>query len=228
MANQYEETNDEYVSYPPKIQNNKPRYHEEIAQRACQNIKLPKRERNLFLYYESCSTGFKPALSLVENKTNIAANKISEIRKRLHDKCLIRYNRDKKIITIQWDVIKSYASGLALNHKWFYSPAEYEYYFKKIKDCKPKYKYKNKCRELTKTESKFFTYFENLTAFEYDSFLQSIPVRDGLAFRKVQVIDTEADLKQERDILYSSFFDELKEQTQYISTFPEYDEALPF
>ncbi len=228
MAKQKQETNGGYVSYPPKIINNKPRFHKEIALKACTILRLPKRERNLFLYYESCSTGFKPALSLVEKKTEIAANKISEIRKRLHDKCLICYNREKKVLTIRWDVIASYSSGSILNHHRFYSPAEYEYYFKKIKDCNPKYKYRNVCRELTKEETKFFNYLENLTAYQYDTFLKVIPEREGLRFRRVQVIDTEADLEQEKKLLFGFINEGLNEQMPDKSAFPEYDEALPF
>ena len=228
MAKQNQATNGGYVSYPPKIINNKPRFHKEIALKACCTLKLPKRERNLFLYYESCSTGFKPALSLVEKKTEIAANKISEIRKRLHDKCLICYDRDKKVLTIQWEVIASYACGLILNHQRFYSPAEYEYHFKKIRDCKPKYKYKNVCRELTKAETMFFNYLENLTAYQYDILLKAMPERNGLRFRRVQVIDTEADFEQERKLLFGSINEGIKEPIPYKSVFPEYDEALPF
>ena len=69
---------------------------------------------------------------------------------------------------------------------------------------------------------------ENLTAYQYDTFLKVIPEREGLRFRRVQVIDTEADLEQEKKLLFGFINEGLNEQMPDKSAFPEYDESLPF
>lgn len=80
---------------------------EQIAAAASDNLRLPRRERQLLCYYASCSTGFAPALKLVEKECNIAANKISEIRQKLAGKKMILI--DKDAIVIDWFRLRAFA-----------------------------------------------------------------------------------------------------------------------
>lgn len=81
-----------------------------MAATAARNVRLSKRGTRLLMYYENCITGFRPSCRYVEMRTNIPANKVSEIRKELVMRGMVGYE-DNKII-FDWQRMRIY-TGLA-------------------------------------------------------------------------------------------------------------------
>ena len=108
-TNSEQKNNNVYVSNPPQIHHSgqKPDNWMRMIDDAAKNIHIRSQAVRLLKYYAQNENGFRPALSLIEKNTGIAANKVSEIRKRLVKRGLIAYTGEK--IYIDWKHIRIYA-----------------------------------------------------------------------------------------------------------------------
>lgn len=101
------------IHSPPKIIHiQRPYFYLSMAADACTNVKLSGVPTKLFLYYASQATGFRPSLLEISKHTGIRPNKISEHRKILEQRTLIRYlkNDSKSKIIINWKQIRLFAA----------------------------------------------------------------------------------------------------------------------
>lgn len=103
--------NDNIQRSPPQIIHSEPRpeAYRQMIEDASRNIHLRKQSSALLLCYASHANHFRPALELIEKQTGIAKNKVSEIRKRLHDRGLISYNAEQGYIYIDWRRVRAFA-----------------------------------------------------------------------------------------------------------------------
>ncbi|MGN0992185.1 MAG: hypothetical protein ACI4O4_12085 [Candidatus Ventricola sp.] len=94
--------------YIPDISNEQ---RQEIAMAAANNVRLSARATKLLLFYCNQANGFAPALKLIERKTGIAPNKVSEIRQELVKKSLIAYQQQalRGKIVIDWLHLSAFA-----------------------------------------------------------------------------------------------------------------------
>lgn len=164
--------NNDYASNPPQILHNvqRPENWVQMIDDAAKNIHVRNQAVRLLKYYAQNENGFRPALSLIEMSTGLAANKISEIRKRLVKKGLIAYTGDK--IYIDWRHIRIFAGlekpiRIPQNGICYFAPAE-----KQPKSSGRRYPSKNKRRKKNKpSEStsveKFYRYIETLDEKEF-------------------------------------------------------------
>jgi len=78
----------------------------EVADR----LRLSKRETALLRYYSGVFGHFKPAIKTIADNTGIDRNKIWEIRAQLHDKGLLYYDKEDRVIYIDWSRLRALAS----------------------------------------------------------------------------------------------------------------------
>ena len=164
--------NNIYVTNPPQIHHSgqKPDNWMQMIDDAAKNIHIRNQAVRLLKYYAQNGNGFRPALSLIEITTGIAANKISEIRKRLVQKGLIAYTGDK--IFIDWNHIRIYAGldkpiRIPQKGNCYFAPA------KKQPKCSGRRRfqsnrrcYKGKPSEMSSVD-KFYQYLETLNEKEF-------------------------------------------------------------
>ncbi|HNW87734.1 MAG TPA: hypothetical protein PLP25_01265 [Candidatus Limiplasma sp.] len=176
------------------------------------------------MYYESCKTGFHPALKQVGKETGIPSNKISEIRKRLNEKCLIRFKNEARTLEILWDAVTNYALKVfPKNGYGHYTPEDYYYYFVRIRTLTTSYEFKGTCIVLSPIQKRFIEYLENLTSYEYEVLLSSFPEKKEFLGKRVPYIDE----AEPQDNQNWSFGQESTVSTQSL-ILPEYDPKLPF
>lgn len=213
------------------IINHKPQHHKDIAIKACKNLGLTKRETKLFLYYESCKTGFHPALMQIENETGIATNKISEKRKKLHDKCLIRYCNEKRSIVILWLAVTNYANEIfPANGYGYYTPDDYSYYLVPLEKLESFSRKNISNVDLSSTQCYFLNFLGGLTWYEYELLLSTFPEKKSAPYRTgaffVYGDETQEQLFKPNFLLNSD--DHKSEIVNSPYVFPEIDNPLPF
>lgn len=112
-------------------------------------------------------------MKCVEERTGIAKNLVSQIRKELVDHGLIAYDQER--ITIDWDRMQIFAAlekPLPKHGKHTYAPVDVaakdwsRIPLNKTQEAK-RLKYRNPMRQLETWEEDFFHFMESLTAEEY-------------------------------------------------------------
>ena len=161
-----------YASIPPQIHHSghRPANWEQMIDDAAMNIHIRNQAVRLLKFYAQHKNGFRPALSLIEKATGIAANKVSEVRKRLVKKGLIAYTGDK--IYIDWNHIRIYAGlnkpiRIPQKGNCYFAPAE-----EHLKNSGRRYPSKNtrqQKRQLSELSSieRFYLYLQSLNEEEF-------------------------------------------------------------
>ena len=142
------------------------------------------------MIYADSAEGFRPALKLIEDRTGITQNKVSEIRKELVDHGLIAY--DQKTIIIDWERMQTFAAlnkPLPKHGQHTYAPVNTtDKDWSRIPLYKTKearqLKYRNPMRKLEEWEKDFFNRLEDMTAEEYGEIIRgmgadTIPPKEG-------------------------------------------------
>lgn len=94
-------------SPPPRIEySSRPPYYRQVVDDAAKNVRLSARASALLTYYCNQASGFSPALKLIERKTGIAQNKVSEIRQELVRKGVLWYDAGEHVIFIDWERLR--------------------------------------------------------------------------------------------------------------------------
>lgn len=83
-------------------------YQESMLRDAAAHVRLSPSAAALLVYYGTQAERFRPSLKLIERKTGISANKVSEKRKELVDHGLIFYVPGI-MVAIRWEVIRIFA-----------------------------------------------------------------------------------------------------------------------
>lgn len=76
---------------------------------AARNVKLEANALSLLALYADCAEGFAPALKTIQDRTGISRDHVSRIRGQLHDRALIAYDRDARLIVVRWANIRAFA-----------------------------------------------------------------------------------------------------------------------
>lgn len=151
---------------------------------AAKNIHIRNQATALLECYASHATGFRPAAELITQQTGIAANKISEVRKKLVDYGLIAYKNDPGFIFINWQRISTYAllpEPLKLHQykNYFFAPVKnnsgkWAFLFRRtIGMLGKRYRIRNP-RKLSRKETRFFSLLEKMTEEEYFQIVAAI------------------------------------------------------
>ena len=208
---------------PTMIINNRPFQYTLIAKIACDQMRLSPRERKLFLYFVSCKTGFRPALKQIQKETGISSNKVSEIRSKLHNKCLVKYNRDRRTIKILWKAVEHYSLGkFPRNGHGHYTPDDYDYYLTMIKDLPNQYKVRKYHPSLKKDEIRFLEYLETLTAYEYGETLAIFPENKELSREQFSLAEIDDRIALEKSILLDMY----SEENDWVSETPKVEQKI--
>ena len=123
------------------------------------------------------------SMELITRATGIPANKISQVRKRLVDKGLIGFDRQKEIILIDWRRIRIFAAlekplRLPNSGNYYFAPVRRETTVKKtLKELGRQYRIRN-TRELTSTEVYYYDRLEQLTESEFLDLMRCLPDRE--------------------------------------------------
>lgn len=81
----------------------------EMARDACKNVRLSKRATNLFLYYASCKSGFRPSEKVICDNAGLDGN-IRYLRIELVSRGLIGYGANfENMLVIDWNRVRSFA-----------------------------------------------------------------------------------------------------------------------
>lgn len=83
-------------------------YQASMLRDAAAHVRLSPSAAALLVYYGTQAERFRPSLKLIERKTGISANKVSEKRKELVDHGLIFYVPGI-MVAIRWEVIRIFA-----------------------------------------------------------------------------------------------------------------------
>ena len=170
--------NNIHVSNPPQIHHcgQKPDNWMQMIDDAAKNIHIRDQAVRLLKYYAQNGNGFRPALSLIKKKTGIAANKVSEIRKRLVKKGLIAYTGNK--ICIDWKHIRIYAGldkPIRIPQKGicYFAPAEEKQKNSGRRYPPKKKKYQNKKLSELSSEEKFYRYLGTLDEEDFKTLVKA-------------------------------------------------------
>lgn len=172
-----------YKSPPMVCHKGRPKSFQAMAADACKNVRLSKRGTALFVFYASCSRGFRPALSVIQAETLINRKHIPNVRSELISKGMIGYGAEfGNCIYIDWQRIKTFAM---LECPLQYNKAIPQQFFSPVKKARAvssrtigelgKEYIVHNPRPLTTQESKFFDMVDKMTEREYEEMVISFP-----------------------------------------------------
>ena len=156
-----------------------------MIQDAARNIHLRSQTEALLQCYAGHADHFRPSMELITRATGIPTNKISQVRKRLVDKGLISFDRQREIILIDWRRIRIFAAlekplRLPNSGNYYFAPVRRETTVKKtLKELGRQYRIRNP-RELTPTEVYYYDRLEQLTELEFLDLMRCLPDREDV------------------------------------------------
>lgn len=71
-------------------------------------LRMSKGERSLLLYYAACSSGFRPSVQLIADRTDLNRSQVFRCRKKLEEHGVVKVLEDRVII--DWNRIRLFAS----------------------------------------------------------------------------------------------------------------------
>ncbi len=78
-----------------------------VVRKLIDSWRLKSAEANLFLFYASKPSGYKPHEDEITRETGIIRNNISRTRNKLAERKLIQYDDKKNTITLDWSLLKA-------------------------------------------------------------------------------------------------------------------------
>lgn len=181
-----------YKSPPMVCHKGRPKSFQAMAADACKNVRLSKRGTALFMFYASCSRGFRPALSIINNQTGIDPPHISHVRSELVAKGMIGYGDEfGNCVYIDWYRIRALAM---LEAPLQYEKSSPERYFSPVAKTPVAHSTRTigelgsvyriiHPRTLTARENRFYDAIDKMTEREYVEMVKSLPEYHRTQFR---------------------------------------------
>ena len=170
------------IRQPPQIKHYpyRPRGYKEMVKHVSHIVGLGERAGKLQAVYADSAEGFRPSLKLVEDRTGIKTNKVSEIRQEIIKHGLMTYVGNKDVLLIHWGRIESFAT---FDHQIFehgrYMPIRFYTPPKAIKDQRGYQKpTAAQGRVEAPWENAFFEWLEGMTEPEYQKQIYSLALRN--------------------------------------------------